>query len=104
MNPLYGDFPPEEIAPFAYQTISPPDTRKGSSTTLSSNSDTNSYRGAAHRRTKSSDSDSALDSSSIYSIVSNNSNIHKEKEKKTIFPRLWFNRKNAKDKETEGWF
>ncbi|GBB94024.1 hypothetical protein RclHR1_22770003 [Rhizophagus clarus] len=93
MNTRYGDFPPEEIAPFAYQTVIPMDNRKGSSTTLSSNSDTNSYR-IIHRRTKSSDSDSALDSSSVYS---NNGPIGKEKEKRTILK--WF-RKSPKDKET----
>ncbi|RIA93840.1 hypothetical protein C1645_600837 [Glomus cerebriforme] len=100
MNARYGYFPPEEIAPFAYQTVIPADNRKGSSTTLSSNSDTSSYR-IAHRRTKSSDSDSALDSSSVYSFISNTSTNQtgKEKEKKTIFPR-WFSRKNPKDKET----
>ncbi|CAG8619504.1 9211_t:CDS:10, partial [Funneliformis caledonium] len=83
MNTRYGYFPPEEIAPFAYQA-SPMETRKGSST---NNPDAHYYR---HRRTKSSDSDSAVDSGSIL--------IHKEKEKKTIFPK-WF-RKNSKDKES----
>jgi hypothetical protein len=96
INTQYGDFPPEVIEPFVYQTINPVDNRKGSSTTLSSNSDTSSYR-ITHRRTKSSDSDSALDSSSVYS----NTLIHplgKEKEKRTLFTK-WFNRKNPKDKE-----
>ncbi|PKK77171.1 PP2C-domain-containing protein [Rhizophagus irregularis] len=95
MNTRYGDFPPEEIAPFVYQTTNPADNRKGSFTTLSSNSDTSSYR-ITHRRTKSSDSDSALDSSSVYSIIHP---IGKEKEKRTIFSRL-LGRKNPKDKET----
>ena len=97
MNTRYGYFPPEEIAPFAYQ-ISPMDVRKGSSNTLSSNSDAHSYK---HRRTRSSDSDSAVDSSSLFSFSSQQTSTAqtvKEKEKKTRFPK-WF-RKNSKDKET----
>ncbi|CAG8436673.1 9012_t:CDS:10 [Diversispora eburnea] len=67
MNVRYGNFPPPpEIAPFFYQSVDlNSDNGKGSSAASSSNSHARSFiNKRSHRRTKSSDSDSALDSSS----------------------------------------
>ncbi|CAJ0635451.1 9952_t:CDS:10 [Entrophospora sp. SA101] len=73
--------PPPEIAPFAYQ-YSPSDSRKGSTSTISSITDSHYFK-IGHRRTKSSESESGIESSNIV------------KEKKTKFK--WF--KKPKDKE-----
>ncbi|CAH1762121.1 15066_t:CDS:10, partial [Entrophospora sp. SA101] len=86
-----GYFPPPEIAHFTHQQSI--HQSSPSSADFSKNS-------GIHRRTRSSESDSVLDSGSLHSTASSNTLINPTptKEKKTIFPK-WFIRKGSKDKE-----
>ncbi|CAG8480701.1 9919_t:CDS:2 [Scutellospora calospora] len=83
--------PPEEIAPFMYQTA---ESAQSSSVTLFTNSDSYSSK---HKRTKSSDSDTISVISSASNLIVNLPIKEEREKKKNIFNIF---RKGSKDKES----